>query len=511
MPSAFVSPGAYTLERDFSLYVPSLATAIYGIVLTASKGPINERVLITDEGALRSRFGNPSATHLGLHAAIRYLRHGEQLWVVRVGTYYAYADDLPVLNEAGTATAITLTIPEDIGPGTWANSVAVVIAAGVEAGTYNISVTDGGFTVEKYDRIKIGPTEVDDQNYITTRINSKSNYISITVDDATQATLTTGTYSFSGGLDGAPATNGAIIGSVGAPPVTEPTGLQLFRNPEAIDINLLGVPGNSEAAVIAEIITICEERADCLGLIDVPIGKSVQQAVDWHNGIGGGAGEPLVALDSSYAAAYYPWAQVFDSLANTNVYIPPTGHAAGQIAYNDQVAAPWYSPAGFVRGRLPDVLQLEHSPTQGERDYMYGNGNSLNMMVSFAGRGTVIWGARTLQRLPTAVDHINVRRLLLYMRKAIASTTLILVHEPNDEDTRRRFRNLVEPLCETIKSERGIFDFQVVCDEGNNPAADVADGILTGYIMIQPTITAEKIISRFVLLPQGASFEEFLD
>ena len=501
-----VSPGVYTFEKDLSLYAPELATAIFGVVTTASKGPINIPTLITDKGTLDAVFGPPSVIHMGLHAATEYLKQGNQLWVVRVSTYDQEALPFNIPNAAGTFDTLRVHI---LSSGSWGNTVSVAVAASAVAGRYRIAVLDGGKVVELFDNLLIGAVYATDPNYILNRIiGSASAYIWVEVLDDTQTDLQIGPYAFIGGDDGAPADTADIIGSIGSPPVVPATGLQLFRNPETMDLNLLAVPGNTDHAVIAELIDICESRADCMALLAVPYGKTVQEAVAWANGLGGGPDDPTASLDTSYAALFYPWVKVYDSLADSDIWISPEGHAARVIAYSDKVADPWGAPAGFNRGILNDVLEIEHSATQGERDYMYGPGNNVNPIVNFAGHGFVLWGQKTLQRTSTALDRINVRRMLLYARKIIATAVLSLVHEPNDSRTWRRFVNLTEPICQDIKSRRGLYDFRVICDATTNTPLVVDRNQMKGRILMQPTRTAEMISIEFALLPTGASFSE---
>jgi hypothetical protein len=505
-----VSPGAYWQERDFSLYAPALATSIFGVVGTATKGPMNTRTLITDEGSLVQTFGPPSVDHLGLMAAVHYLRRGRQLLFVRVGTYARDADTIEVNDVAGPAGVPVLEFTP-LTPGTWANNVSVKIEAATHVvGAFKISILETlsgvTYTVEVYDNVLInGATDI---NYVETRL-ANSAYVSVSRTTAVSTTLVSGTTQFSGGSDGDPADTSDVIGTVGSPPVAPATGLQLFRNPEDEDVNLLAVPGYNQAVVIQEIIDICQTRADCLGLLSTPSGKSVQQAVDWHNGKGGGGDDPTTALNSSYAALYYPWVQVYDGYSDSDFDVPPEGHVAAVMAYTDQVADPWFAAAGLNRGLLTSVLSVQHSATQGERDFMYSYGNAVNPIINYSGQGHVIWGQRTLQRKPSALDRINVRRLMLYMEKVIATAVRYLVFEPNDSGTWRRFVNLVEPVCRSIQNRRGIFDFRVICDETTNTPDVIDRNEMVGKILIKPTKTAEIITVQFTLLPTGASFEEF--
>lgn len=286
------------------------------------------------------------------------------------------------------------------------------------------------------------------------------------------------------------------------------TGLQAFRNPETIDINLLLVPGVTSPSVINEMLVICEERGDCMAIIDVPDNYSVQQAVDWHNGQG--AFSDHQSFSSSYGAMYYGWLKVYDAYNAVEVWTPPSGHAAGVYAYTDFIAETWFAPAGFNRAHLVQALDVRYSPQQGERDFMYGNQNALNPVVKFPKDGITIWGQRTLQRAPTALDRINVRRLLLYMRKVVATAVKYLTFEPNDEFTWRQFNLLVDPFCQQVKSRRGIYDFAVICDHTTNTPDLIDQNIMTGRIYLKPTKTAEIINVDFVLTSTGARFEDVL-
>lgn len=500
-----VSPGVRSREIDLSLYVPALAQSIFGIVTTASKGPVDERTLCTDEATLVDTFGEPSSDHLGIYAGIQYLRQGKQLLVVRVANYDATADGA-IRNGGNTADAVAVRATSS---GSWGDNISLLVANGEDAGTYKITVLYNGLSVEVFDLLKVGLANVDEDNYIETRINGVSNYIAVTADTA-QSTLLVSTtqVTLSGGDDGSSVSAADYIGAVNSPPTVPSTGLQLFADPETVDVNIVAVPGISDRGVVAAIITLCQSRADCFGIIDVPYGKTVKQAVAWTNGLGGGPTDPTAAINSSYAAPYYPWFQVYDSYSQADVWVPPSGFVAGVMAYTDFAADPWWAPAGETRGLLRNALQVEHSPTQGERDYMYSNGNILNPIVNKSGKGIMIYGQRTSQRAPTALDRINVRRLLLYMRKAIATAVDVLVFEPNDEDTWARFRLLCNSVMQEIQGRRGVTEYQVICDETTNTAAVIARNEMRGKILFVPTGVAEMITIDFVILNNQAQFSE---
>jgi len=500
-----VSPGVYVLERDISLYAPELAMSIFGLVTTASKGPVNELTLVTDVGTLEAIFGPPNLIHQGIYAAMKYLSTGRRLWVVRVTNYDVTAGDITIRNGA---EAVDTLVVRPTSSGSWFNDVSILTRASAVAGRYNLSVLLDGLVIEKFENLLLGTAHTADPNYITTRINGVSPTVTVEILDATQTTLEVDTFVFAGGEDGAPVDDADIIGSIGDPPTIPSTGLCLFENPETLDLNLLAVPGVTSTNVINKIISVCETRGDCLAILAVPFGKTVQGAVNWHNGTGGGVDDPAAALNTSYAALYYPWLQIYDSLKDQLLWVSPEGHVASVIAHTDYVADPWHAPAGLERGLLRDVRDIEHSATQGERDYMYGPGHNVNPAINFAGQGFVIWGQKTLQRASTALDRVNVRRMLLYMRKVIATAARTLLFRPNDARTWRNFIRLVTPVCNDIQSRRGIYAFRVICDETTNTDVRIDRNEMHGRILIQPTKTAEIISIEFTLLPTGASFDE---
>jgi phage tail sheath protein FI len=327
---------------------------------------------------------------------------------------------------------------------------------------------------------------------------------------------TNGTHVLSAGNDGDDWTTGSVVGTYTG---SVATGLQIFRDPDNIFINLLTAPGVAYAAVIAEIIDICSTRGDCMGVVDPPTGLNPQQVTDWHNG---DAAVGAVTVDqeartetntttfnSSYAALYWPHTTVFDKFNDQNIVIPPSGMMLRTMAHTDNVADPWFAPAGPQRTQGQAVLALEQNPTLGERDLMQLPGNNVNPIANISGVGIVVMGQKTLQRAPTALDRVNVRRLLLAAEKVVAQAVFFLIFEPNDAVLHRRFVNLVGPVFEDIKARRGLFDFRVIMDSSTTTDLLVDQSTALGKIFLQPTKAAEKIIASFNLVPTGANFEEF--
>jgi len=316
-----------------------------------------------------------------------------------------------------------------------------------------------------------------------------------------------GTYSLSGGLNGDGSLSAADYIGVVADPSGNPTGLQIFRNAETLDVNIIIIPGVSDDAVIAAMLELCEYRGDCMCIIDPPLGlDGPQGAVDWSNRQG--TYSPGQPINSSYGAIYWPWIKVYDSYNEVEVWTPPSGHAAAVYAYTDYIADPWWAPAGLNRAHILPALEIEMSPSQGDRDLMYGYPNVVNPIVNFFPDGVTIWGQKTAQRKPSATDRVNVRRLLLYAKKLVSTVVKYLTFDPNDDITRRQFVNLVTPIFSDIQSRRGVYEFRVICDETTNPPEVIDRNEMHGRIYLKPTKAAEIILVDFVIVSTGASFDE---
>ena len=275
--------------------------------------------------------------------------------------------------------------------------------------------------------------------------------------------------------------------------------INAVSNPDAFDINMMATPGllyNVHSATITHAKNTCEDRGDAFYLFD-PTGLSA--TVTSTTGA-------VEAVDTNYAATYYPWVKVNDVSANKHRWVPPSVVLPGVLAFNDRVAYEWYAPAGLNRGGLSQVLQAYTNLTHAERDDLYEG--RVNPIASFPGQGVVVWGQKTLQGLPSALDRINVRRLLIALKKFIASATKYLVFEQNSIATRNRFLGIVNPYLETVQSRQGLSAFKVVMDDSNNTPDIIDRNILFGQIYIQPTRTAEFIVLDFNIMPTGAAFPE---
>ena len=285
--------------------------------------------------------------------------------------------------------------------------------------------------------------------------------------------------------------------------------LSQFANTEQYDINLIACPdfpGNK--TVINKLINICEnERGDCFAIVDPPRNLTVQEVVNWHNGAGRWLNEN--ALNSSFAALYYPWIQISDEFTESLQWVPPSVRVVSTFAYNDRVAEVWNAPAGLNRGRLFRVQKTERQLNVADRDLLYATGtNAVNPICDFVGDGIVVYGQKTLQRKPSALDRVNVMRLIIYVTKILATATKYLLFEPNDRLTWTLYTQLVDPLLADIKQRRGLYEFKVVCDETTNTPSDIDNNTMVAEVWLKPTKVAERLINRFVITSTGASFSE---
>lgn len=311
------------------------------------------------------------------------------------------------------------------------------------------------------------------------------------------------------GYNGENPTNADYIGLTEEDGTT--TGLQHFRVVETYDVNMVAVSGVSSAAVNNALLELGRFRNDCLVLIDPPFGLNKQEAVDWHNGTGVYTSSHS-AFTGSQGALYWPWQEQFDPYSNSNVWLPPSAYVPGAIAYNDFVSDIWFAPAGIVRGKLPLVLRPERVVTQADVETFYGpgDGNAINPIQVFARDGVCIYGQRTLQRTPSALDRINVRRLLFFIQKTVAASTRRLNFEQNDPILWGQFRAIVEPFLSQLKGQRALEWFRVVCDESTNTPQRRNNNEVYAKMFLIPVKSAEKLILDFTLLPSGAQVDQFI-
>jgi hypothetical protein len=288
-------------------------------------------------------------------------------------------------------------------------------------------------------------------------------------------------------------------------------GQSTFANPEATNINVFATPGidyvNNSNLVEDAIDMIETDRADSIYICTTP---DFDLFLPTYNDIEEGLIFPqqtvdnleATGIDSNYTATYYPWILTRDSVNNTQIYIPPTSEVVKNLALTDNIAFPWFASAGYTRG-LVNAIRARRKLTQDDRDTLYKG--RINPIATFSDVGTVIWGNKTLQIRESALDRINVRRLLLQARKLISAVAIRLLFEQNDNKVRQDFLDSVNPILDGIRRDRGLIDFRVTV---SNTPEDLDSNTLTGKIFLKPTRALEYIDIEFVITPTGASFDD---
>jgi phage tail sheath protein FI len=276
--------------------------------------------------------------------------------------------------------------------------------------------------------------------------------------------------------------------------------LNILSNQDEYDMNILVTPGvtiANHSSVVNKALDVAETRGDTFYIADPVIQNSnIGTAI---------AAVANSGIDSSYIGTYWPWVKIIDTDKNKPVWVPPSVVLPNIYAYNDNVAFEWFAPAGLNRGGITEAVDVENKLTFAQRDSLYEN--KINPIATFPGQGICVWGQKTLQARSSALDRINVRRLLIALKKFIASSTRYLVFENNTTETRQRFLNIVNPYLERVKGRQGLFAFRVVMDETNNTPDVIDRNQMYGQIYLQPAKSAEFIVLDFNILPTGASFE----
>lgn len=301
------------------------------------------------------------------------------------------------------------------------------------------------------------------------------------------AKMTGGTGAFSGAAD--------IVGKSG-------NGFEVFADPDTVDVALLlGGPLSDNQA--QQLCDIAKARKDCVAFVSVPNKNSSEAASTklsncstLRTAIGN---NNYAFIDSGYKYMYDPFNDIYR-------YVPLNGDVAGLCVRTDITNDPWWSPAGFNRGQVRNVIKLAFNPSKAERDTIYSNG--VNPVVTFSGEGTVLFGDKTAQTRPSAFDRINVRRLFIVLEKAIATAAKYSLFEFNDAFTRAQFKSLVEPFLRDVQARRGITDFKVVCDEKNNTPQVIDSNNFVADIYVKPNRSINFIQLNFIATKTGVSFEE---
>lgn len=549
-----LSPGVQVTEKDLTSVVPAVGTSIGGTAGDFLWGPANEVVTISSENELVSRFGLPPVTGTSYRewfAAASFLAYTSALKVVRA------IDTSAALNAGATAGVLienedkynsTSSFANGMWaakcPGTLGNSLLVsfadsasyatwaykaqfdyapststnVAAAGGSNDEMHIIVIDenglftgtAGTVLEKFAGVSKASDATDSvgrSNYYKTVMNQRSQYVWWTGHPAAVGN-NWGTLSNSVTFTAdATAGESSVTLTLGANGTTDDADLQtafaLFANDELVDVNLIFV-GPASATVGDYVIdNVAEVRKDCMVFVS-PAYASVIDNV-------GSEATAIVAEVGSYTRSSFAvfdsgWKYMYNRYYDQYVWVPCNGDIAGLCASTDNVADPWFSPAGYNRGAIKNAVKLAYSPNKTDRDTLYKAG--VNPVVGFPGSGIVLFGDKTLLEKPSAFDRINVRRLFITLEKAIATAAKFQLFEFNDAFTRAQFKNLVEPFLRDVQGRRGVYDFRVICDETNNTTQVIDTNQFVADIFIQPAKSINFIQLNFVATRTGIAFEE---
>jgi len=564
-----ISPGVNVSEVDLTTVVPSILTTAGAYAGAFNWGPANTRIQIDSELTLRNTFGTPdSNTATSYFTAASFLAYGNNLQVVRATDPTCLnADDGSASNvnmpnkNVFQATYLNQNNSQIYGsfmakyPGALGNSLTVSLcdaglanfsswqvnganvsslfsgAPGTSAqaiavngnGTWNdelhIIVTDSGglFTGVKNTVLEIFPylskasdakDSLGNSNYYKNVIFNNSKYI-YAVDPVSYSTTNATWGQPLAGVTYAVLTT-AITSTLAGGGYTKPSdgsiinAYSYFQNAAEVDISLV-ITGDASTTVQQYVIdNIVNTRKDCIAFVSPPSSAVINQAGSETTNIT--TWNSALARSSSYVVADSGWKYMFDKYNNVYRWIPLNADIAGLCVYTDSVRDPWWSPAGFNRGNLKNVVKLAWNPNQTQRDTLYAQG--INPVATFQGQGTVLFGDKTLQSKPSAFDRINVRRLFIVLEKTIAKASQYSLFEFNDSFTQAQFVALVTPFLRDVQGRRGITDFRVVCDSTNNTPQVVDSNQFVGDIYIKPARSINFIQLNFVAVRTGVAFTE---
>ena len=392
--------------------------------------------------------------------------------------------------------------------------IAVVDEDGVITGA-------SGSVIEKYENLSMAPDAKGPQGdtlFYKDKMNDQSNWVfwgahnSSASKAGTRADLTNSGSAGSGtnfpGND-LPVTNSMTKGKDGsASDAAYITAYDKFKDSDTVDVSLVLGSGSSSTVAIHLINNIAEHRKDCVAVISPERADFVS-----NDTYSGKEKDDILAFrdtlpSTSYAVMDTGWKYQYDKYNDVYRYVPLNGDTAGLMVQTDLTRDPWFSPAGFNRGNVKNVIKLAYNPSKADRDELYKKG--VNPVVTFPGQGTVLFGDKTMLDQPSAFDRINVRRLFIVLEKAISTASKFTLFEFNDEFTRSQFKNLVEPFLRDVQGRRGITDFQVVCDGTNNTGQVIDNNEFVGDIYVKPARSINFIQLNFVAVRTGVEFSEIV-
>lgn len=568
MSERILSPGVFSRENDLSFITPAAGEISTALVGPTTKGPQDIPTVIRSYGEYLNVFGGAFKsgsdyyTHYTALAAEKYFEQGgSSLLVARVSNQTFGAATSTIYS--GSTAWVTLstiaegTIMNNSGSAGSNNSLVSgsadnlrweITSKNVTQGTFSLVIRRGDdnqknkIILESYTNLSLDPKS---PNYIAKAIGDQyrtnaagsvtvngeypnvSKYVYISsVDNKTPDFFDNNgvakaafSASFAALPIGSGSLNGAFSAGSGtlfqasydaqfvnlsandtqgiAPSTAYDTIITTLANRDEYRFNVLVTPGLTKdlhSSQVTQFIDLVETRGDALYVVDpVGYGGSTTTATTQAGG-----------MNSSFAAAYWPWVKVSNNELGKNVWAPASTVMGGVFAFNDRVGAEWFAPAGLLRGGIPSVVMAERKLSQSDRDTLYLG--KVNPLASFPGSGVVAYGQKTLQTKASALDRVNVRRLLINLKNFIGDQANNLVFEQNTIATRNRFLAAVNPYLETVVQRQGLYAYRVLMDDTNNTADVIDRNQLVGQIFIQPTKTAEFIVLDFVVQPTGATF-----
>jgi len=569
MAETLVSPGVLARENDNTFIQQQPVDAGAAIVGPAVKGPVEIPTLVTSYSDYQNRFGttfesgSSEYTYLTSISAYNYFQNGgDSLLVTRVvssSSDWGYA----TAEVSGSNTSGSFVL-ETLDKGILFNNTSSILSNGAldsgskdsirweintantASGTFSLIIrrgddnSTGKVALETYPNLSLDPKS---ENYIskvigdqTLAYNSTENYVEVSgsypnasryvrVKSVPGATLNyfnnagaarsefvgnipvVGSGSYGGSFDGGsgsniPSSAGLYYDKIAAQTQGLVAGdytdmLNLLSNQDDYRYNLMLLPGltdQSHSSPITKAISNAQSRGDHMVIVD-PVNYASTQVQ---------AKTEAAGRDTSYASMYWPWLRTIDPDSGENVWVPASTMMGGVFAFNDNASEPWFAPAGINRGGLGTVIQAERKLSATNRDDLYQA--NINPIATFPGTGVVVYGQKTLQKQASALDRVNVRRLLIELKGYISQIGQNLVFEQNTAATRNNFLAQVNPYLESVQSRQGLYAFKVIMDESNNTPDVIDRNQLIGQIYIQPTRTAEFIYLDFNLQPTGASF-----
>jgi len=568
MAETLLSPGVIAIENDQSFISQQPIQAGAAIVGPTVKGPVEIPTLVTSYSQYVNKFGDALTSGSDVYSyftsitAYNYFQNGgTSLLVARVvtGSYTSATSSLMITGSGGPTTGLSPFVLQTISEGELMNSTSTettngalpsgstdnirweILGSNTGSGQFNLLIrrgddlTNNKTVLETWTNLSLDPKAPNfisnvigdyDYNYNVTNnqielsgsYRNASNYVRVK-----QVNYLTPDYfdnngvaknQFTGSIPSAASgTFGSATGTVkpGANfyntiTSTNTQGLDagnytnminLLSNQDDYKFNLLTIPGlfyNAHSAKLATVISNTQNRGDNIFILDLVNYNSTVTAVTTE----------AANVNSSYAAAYWPWVQTNDPGTGKNVWVPASTMLPGVYAFNDAAGEPWFAPAGINRGGMATVVRVEQKLSQSNRDTLYLG--KVNPIATFPGNGVVVYGQKTLQQKASALDRVNVRRLLIELKNYISQIGLGLVFEQNTIATRNSFLAEVNPYLDSIQQRQGLYAYKVIMDDTNNTADVIDRNQLVGQIYIQPTKTAEFIYLTFNVTPTGATF-----